>query len=448
MERSWTELTRDEKRAQREQWFLEQAVSGAPSPEAAEAIRAHMQRLLDAYNVREPDMVPVNLPIGNQPAFAAGLTYRDLMYEPERAREAVQRFREDTGLPAPPPSAPPGEVLDFLDYRLYDWPGHGLDDSAPGYQFNEGEYMMADEYDHLIRDPSDFWARVYFPRVFGALEPLRLLSPMTDVTELPMIPGYFASFARPEVRAMLQRLIEVGEAMERYSERADVRLGSATLGASNVFSKAPFDILGDSLRGTRGVFLDMHRRPEQLLAAVDRLADVAIANAIELLDANRGLTAFFPLHKGADGWMSQQQFETFYWPPLRKVIHALIDEGIQVTLFAEGGFNSRLETVNEFPKGTVAWLFDQTDMVEAKRILGSNCCIMGNVPASLLTTGGPDEVKRHSRWLIEVCAPGGGYVLAPGCAGLDNVPVENLKAMQEAANEFGVYPRAEVTSQA
>ncbi len=37
-----------------------------------------------------------------------------------------------------------------------------------------------------------------------------------------------------------------------------------------------------------------------------------------------------------------------------------------------------------FPRGSVNWFFDQTDMARAKQILGKNCSIQGNVPSSLL----------------------------------------------------------------
>jgi uroporphyrinogen-III decarboxylase len=148
--------------------------------------------------------------------------------------------------------------------------------------------------------------------------------------------------------------------------------------------------------------------------------------------------ASFPLHKGADGWMSQKQFETFYWPQLKKVMNTLIDEGLIVTLFAEGSYNTRLDSVNEFPKGTVHWWFDQTDIVRATKVLGAKCSIQGNVPSSLLMTGSPAEVKEYSRKLIETCGKGGGYILGSGSADLV-AKVENLKAMVDAAKEFGVY---------
>ena len=157
-----------------------------------------------------------------------------------------------------------------------------------------------------------------------------------------------------------------------------------------------------------------------------------------MANASKAITAFYPLHKGADGFMSPQQFEKFYWPSLKKVIDALAKEGIRSELFAEGTYTSRLETVNEFSKSTVGWLFDKTDMAKAKKILGDTCCLSGNVPTSLMVTGSPEDIKEYCRKLIEVCAPGGGFILAGGAQADEGKP-ENVRAMMEAAKEYGQY---------
>jgi uroporphyrinogen-III decarboxylase len=136
--------------------------------------------------------------------------------------------------------------------------------------------------------------------------------------------------------------------------------------------------------------------------------------------------------------MSQKQFETFYWPSLKKVMDALIEEGLIQHMFAEGGFNTRLEAINEFPKGFVGWYFDRTDMARAKKILGDKCLIQGNVPSSLIVTGTPDDVKAYCRKLIEDCGTGGGYLMSAGAIP-DNPKLENVRAMQEAIKEYGCY---------
>ena len=78
------------------------------------------------------------------------------------------------------------------------------------------------------------------------------------------------------------------------------------------------------------------------------------------------------------------------------------------------------------------------DMAKAKRILGDTACIAGNIPVTVLCTGTPQEVKEHCRRLIETCAPGGGYILTGGAA-VDKGNPENLRAVMEAAKEYGTY---------
>jgi len=60
----------------------------------------------------------------------------------------------------------------------------------------------------------------------------------------------------------------------------------------------------------------------------------------------------------------------------------------------------------DLPRGSAVWWFDQTDMANAKKVLGDTICIAGNIPASILRTGTPQDVKEACRQLIEVCCPG------------------------------------------
>ncbi|MBN1319287.1 MAG: uroporphyrinogen decarboxylase, partial [Thermoleophilia bacterium] len=298
-------------------------------------------------------------------------------------------------------------------------------------------------YDAFIRDPSDFWLRTYLPRVYGVFEPLASMEPLTDITEVFAM--QLPSLARPDVQVMLQRLLDAGRELARYQEitRLEMVAGAANGYPSMPpagFAKAPFDTLGDTLRGTRGIVTDMLRQPDKLLEALDVVTELTVTSLLGSPLAAGGLVVGFPLHKGADGWMSEKQFLTFYWPQLKRVIEALVREGLQVSLFAEGSYNTRLDLVNEFPKGAVHWIFDRTDMARAKQVLGADCSIQGNVPSSLLVTGSPEEVKAESRRLIEICAPRGGYILGPGAIP-ERPKLENLKAMVDAARERGVYPK-------
>lgn len=443
MEEEWTKLTPEQKRQKRLDNFLNTEGMNFVSPEAEKAYKVRAQRIVDVYNIKEPDRVPVNLPVGDLPLRMYGISSRTAMYDYEKALEATTKFNEKYSEELEYTAIPfviPGRVLDLLDYKIYAWPGHGIAEDGTSWQYIEGEYMTADEYDDLIRDPSDFWIRKYMPRVFGALEPMRMFQPFTNITENVHV-MQFMPLAMPPVQEMLQKLLDIGKEYQKMMQFM-MQAGGASANLIGFmgggFAKAPFDTLGDTLRGTRGIMGDMFRRPDKLLEALDVIADLTISTILKSPNINNMTTIMYPLHKGADGWMSQKQFDTYYWPSLKKVMNAFINEGLIQSLFAEGSYNTRLESVNEFPKGTVTWYFDRTDMSRAKKILGKECCLQGNVPSSMIVMGSPQEVKEYCRKLIEDCGKGGGFILAAGTIA-DNPKLENLQAMMAAVREYGVY---------
>ena len=116
----------------------------------------------------------------------------------------------------------------------------------------------------------------------------------------------------------------------------------------------------------------------------------------------------------------------------------LVNEGLVPLPFAEGNYVERLEIVKDMPRSSVIWFFEQMDMAKAKKILGDHTCIAGNVPASILCTGTPAQVKESCRQLIGTCAPGSGYILS-AAVHMDKGNPDNLRAMMEAVKEYGVY---------
>ena len=148
---------------------------------------------------------------------------------------------------------------------------------------------------------------------------------------------------------------------------------------------------------------------------------------------------FMPLHKGLDGFMSLDQFKTFFWPSLKKVILSLIEEGFIPVVFWEGNCTSRLEIIKDIPKGKAIYWFERTDIFKAKEILGDTVCIRGNVPGTLLCFGSPEDVEAYCKKLIDVVGKGGGFIL-DGAIGIpDEAKPENVKAMADTTKEYGVY---------
>jgi hypothetical protein len=441
--KKWEEMTWQEKREERfKRWLNPKSVKFV-SPEAEKQYKARVTRFIKAIKVEEGDRVPCNLPLGYFPAYHAGYDLKTVMYDYVKQRDAWLKFIKDFGdmdSIGGPAFVLPAPALEMIDHKLHKWPGHGLADSVPTYQFVEKEYIKADEYDILIKDPTDFWLRTFMPREAGAFAPLADLPHLTPFIGIPIF--YLSAFGNPEIQSALRTMMKAGDEIVKWQritgEVAKIGMKAGYPPFSGGLCGAPFDMLTDMCRGTTGIVMDMFRQPEKILEAVERIVPIVIDEAVKAAGNSISPVVMMPLHKGDKTFMSQKQFEKFYWPSLKRVCLGLINEGLVPIPFAEGNYIPRLETISDMPQGSMMWYFEYMDMALAKKTVGRNLCIMGNLPVSVMATGTPEEVKEGCRKLIETCAPGGGYILS-AAAHLDRGTIENLHAMMDAVKEYGVY---------
>jgi uroporphyrinogen-III decarboxylase len=441
--KTWGELTPEEKREERFQRWLSLPIK-FDNKAAEKAYKERVTRFIKAIKLEKPDRVPVILPAGFFAAYYNGGNLKKVMYDYDELKRAWLKFMQDFEMDtfAGPGLVLPGKVLDIIDYRIEKWPGHGLADDVSSYQYIEGEYMPPEEYDVLIRDPADYLWRYFLSRACGSLKAFRKLGPVTPFIGIPVF--HIAQYADPEIRQATLIMLEAAQETARWQEAVgEVSMKALTSGLpflSGGMSGAPFDMIGDMLRGTVGIMKDIYRRPEKLQEAMERMVPTVVEEAVNQANASGCPVVMMPLHKGMDTFMSGKQFETFYWPTFRKVMMGLINEGCIPMPFAEGQYNNRLEIIKDLPRGSVIWYFEATDMAKAKKLLGNQACIAGNIPVSLLCTGTPQQIKEHCKRLIEICGPGGGYILTGG-AQIDKGDPANLRAIMEAAKEFGVYKK-------
>ncbi|MFO7773925.1 MAG: uroporphyrinogen decarboxylase family protein [Dehalococcoidia bacterium] len=449
MEKKWAEMSSDEKQeAMFQRWMSPKDLQGNDikfqSPQAERAYRERVIRTEAAIQMKElPDRVPVFLLPSFFPVYHAGVTPQDVMYDYDKLNMAFKKFlldfEPDVNIGNVGPG--PGKLFEIVDYKLYSWPGHGVSPRS-SYQCNEGEYMKADEYDALIQDPSNFFSSTYLPRVFGALDGFKMLPNLTGILEIFGVAFNFIPFGLPPVQATYKALFEAGAEALKWVGAVGAFSGEAIgLGfpaAFGGFTKAPFDVIGDTLRGTKGVMLDMYRQPGKLLEAMDRLTPIMIKMGVGAAQMNGHPLIFIPLHKGADGFLSDEQFKKFYWPTFRKVMMGLIDEGVVPLPAAEGRWTTRLEVLKDIPKGKTLWMIDQSDMAKTKKTLGTVACLAGNVPSDLLLLGTTQQVKDCVKNLIDSAGKGGGYIMCNG-AFFDEAKAENVKTMVDFAKEYGVY---------
>ena len=439
---NWAQLTWQEKRDLRLEQWMNPDIEFV-SPEAKRNFKARTTRLARAAKLELPDRVPCMLPAGNFPGYYAGISFREAIYEPDKMKRAWLKFLDDfdtdtfDGVPFFH-----GPVADLLEQKTMMWPEHGLPSDAHNYQYVEGEYMKADEYDLFMKDPLDFQLRYLLPRTMGVFEPFADVPSFSSWQGLPQRLMFLLSDP-----AFSKFVRSMGEAARWQSVFQDVSEETTRQALAKGFPMfrgglaiVPFDVFADNLRGTRGIVMDMYRQPQKLHQAMEFVLPELLKNAIDMADATECPVVMMPLHKGDDAFMSNKQFEIFYWPAFRRLLLGMVDEGLIPFPVAEGAYNHRLEYIADMPKSAVVWMFDQTDMAAAKKTVGKVSCICGNVPASMAYTGTAAEMKAYCRRLIETCAPGGGFILSGG-ATFDMARPENMKVMMEAVKEFGVYKK-------
>jgi len=415
-------------------------MSGEKSPE--QLYEEREKRIGDAIQLKVPDRVPVLLGFGYFPAKYAGITCEAAYYDPAKwrwaSRKTVLDFEPDFYRAAI--GAFSGLALEALNTKQMKWPGHGVPPDHC-HQFVEGEYMKENEYDALLSDPSDFAMRTYLPRVFGSLAPFEKLPPLKTLS-FGSATTLISQLATPGFAEAFDLLLRAANEAAKWSSAAssfdDEMMSLGFPCHARALSQAPFDVVSDYLRGMRGTMIDMYRQPDKLIQTCEMLLPMLVERASA--DASKGASGrvFIPLHRGADGFMSLKQFETFYWPTLKRLILALVERGLTPSPFFEGDYTTRLEHLGELPKGRVLCHFDVTDMSRAKEVLGDRLCVMGNVPSSLLQIGTVREVKDYCKRLIDVAGKDGGFIMTHRSS-IDEANPANIKAMIDFTKEYGVY---------
>lgn len=247
---------------------------------------ARVKRVHDAIELNLPDRVPI-LPVwGLLPAVYAGMSYEEAYYDPVRFfdanEKAILEYKPDMYAIDEVVTAP-GGALEALGAKQLKWPGHGIGPND-SYQFVEGEYMKADEYDEFLLDPSGFTTQKYLPRVFGALENLGQLPPPSSLLTGAFGAGLTSLLDNPAFESAIEGLREAGKVSTKWYEAyllfIEKMLGLGFPSLSGSIVEPPFDKLATTLRGMRGTMMDMYRQPKKLHAAMEKIQQLQLPTTV------------------------------------------------------------------------------------------------------------------------------------------------------------------------
>jgi uroporphyrinogen-III decarboxylase len=417
-----------------------------PSPE----FLARRKRLDDAMNLRKPDRIPIApLVVHYYPTRIRGICNRDAMYNPEKTMEAWKEatIQHNWDGAVPFGSLLPVRPMEILGMKQVKWPGGALADDQP-FQWVEGEYMLREEYDEVLTDPNGFAVKKLWPRISAALVPLSGMSqmptpPLLFLSNAYTLPGLLGEIvSQPSMLELLKKALELAEAHEKYRQLM-IRYTTEMMNLGfplhfGAITFPAFDWISDALRGMRGTMLDMYQVPDKLLALIDLFTPLTIGGCMVMAAQTKNKGVFIPMHRGAAGFMSDKQFARFYWPCFKALMLGLIDAGLTPIPLFEGDYTPRLEYLAELPPGKVVGHFDHVDRKKAKKLIGDVMCFWGNVPASLMCTGTPQQVKDDVKELIDLFGGNGGLIVDSTMGLPDESKVENVQALTDAVLECGV----------
>lgn len=343
-----------------------------------------LERILCAVFHKEPDRVPVTHFLLGAARRLTGISYEDFSRDPEMAAGAYIAANEIIG----------GDVL----YTV-------IDLSMEAADF--GQEMIYPPYSTAY--PNYGNPRIADPDDYERLEPF-------DPRKSP----------RMRMGIELARIL---------SRKAGIRY--PVLG----FVFGPLGVLA-MMRGAQRLFVDCLKHPRKVKAALEVITEVLVDYVRAQCESGVDSVMLDTLF-GSQSGLSRELWVEMEGVYAKRIADEIRRCGALVTLHNCGTgpyFDLCIEYMHPLLISFACLPDDCRDMADLKEKYGREVALAGFIPTQSLCMEPPARVMEMAREQIRVLAPGGGYVLAPGCEYPPNLDLANALAVVRAAQTYGKYP--------
>jgi uroporphyrinogen decarboxylase len=172
----------------------------------------------------------------------------------------------------------------------------------------------------------------------------------------------------------------------------------------------------------------------RIVAYLSRCASFDSVGAIQMADDMGFKTQTF---------LSPEMYRRYLFPWHRRLVEEVHAHGKPLILHACGCLEAVMEDIIDCGWDAKHSYEDAILPVwEAKERWGDRIAVLGGFDMHRLCTMHVDEVRDYARFLINRCAPGGGWAMGSGNSIATYVPMPNLLAMQEETMAAGRYHNA------
>jgi len=364
------------------------------------------ERIEAALNLEKPDHVPFAPFIGGYSATFLGKTQAEYYKTPETEILMIGEFFDACGGwdGLVPNAMVSNELVHMLGLKFpvqIKYPGVDLPDNY-GMQTHEGEFIKFGDYDKIIEEGYNAY---YFDDLVYRLYNLE----------------------KGGLDAKVRHMQKCVALVESEWGKRDVKF---VYGAGAVHPFFKLSLGRSMIRFTEDLFY----KPDVVEKAMDRMTDELIEEILEGIN-NTGNKHLFLVEERAPAYLYPLHiFERFWMPFTERIVDAMWSNGIRTTFHIDMDWSKNLPYFRKLPAKSVCLQLDSTtDIFNAKKEVGDHCCIMGDVPATMLSIGTPQEVEDYCKELVREVGYNGGFILSTGCECPIDCKKENFLKMCEVA---------------
>lgn len=337
------------------------------------------QRVRTAMSHREPDRVPLFLPLTMHGALEVGVPVGEYLRSPTHMAEGQMRLRAK-----------------YRDDFVFPFTYGALEHEAFG-----GEVGFFDD------------------------------GPPTALGPLLTSPAEIAGFRPPNVYespALLRVLDTISALATRVRAEAPI-VGMVMSPFSLPVIQLGFEAFFELLVEQPALLADLVRRNQEFCVEWANAQLVAGADLIGYFDPATSSTILPMGHSQQMGL-----------PVMTATMSAI--RGPCSALFASGRCRELVGALADTPAAMVQ-ASSEEDLSAVKAAAAGRLTVMGNLNSIRMRRWTPDEAREAVRDAIGSAAPGGGFILSDSCGEIPiQVPEEVLLAIRDAVDEFGHYPIA------
>ncbi len=263
-----------------------------------------------------------------------------------------------------------------------------INDEISSISIKDQCFMGHEDYDELIKDPKKYIWETFIPRKHTALKnPNNVENFKNFLNEY----GKFGAF-----------LGKIGGMMtEEYGSPQFIDFGMPFGCWDN-----GIELLFCSLRGIKGLAMDIRRDPNKVEAAIEAINNYFIYEKMASSNLYKGSCSYAAFDAlpvmFAQSILSAKQFEKFYWPFMQKIISYVEDYDKIGVIYLEGENKRFFDFFKDIKPGYFAIHSELNEVAELKKEF-SNMARMGGLKLDLLGYATPEKCVEETKRIIDEC---------------------------------------------